>query len=304
VSIDGKAPSAHNTRAVLYYTWVQPNYFQTLSIPLLAGRSFVSQAGQPEASVILSQSAAQQLWPGENPIGRTLRMSTDGQFHSKDEFLPDGPAYHVIGVARDTRGIELDGSDSQQIYVPLFDGRLQDYPILIRTSARAAALLDAIGPVIGSLDPDVVATPATLDQLLRQTPPFLISRLAAIVASIVGFFGLILASAGIFGTVSYIVVLRTREVGIRMALGAKRRDILGLVLRESTRPVLVGLLVGMILSVGTSYLMRAILYGLNIVDAISYVGVSTLFLAIALFAAYIPARRALRVDPMAALRYE
>jgi putative ABC transport system permease protein len=304
VSIDGKTPSAHNTRAVLYYTYVQPNYFQALSIPLLAGHSFVSQAGQPEASVVLSQSAAQQLWPGENPMGRTLRISTEGQFHAKDELLPDGPVYQVIGVARDTRGVELDGSDSQQIYVPLADGRLQDYPILIRTSAGAAELLSAIGPVIGSLDPDVVATPATLDQLLHQTPPFLISRLAAIVASLVGLVGLILASAGIFGTVSYIVVLRTREVGIRVALGAKKRDILGLVLRESTQPVLAGLLVGIILSAGASYLMRAILYGLNIVDVISYIGVSTVFLAIALFAAYIPARRALRVDPMAALRYE
>lgn len=304
VSIDGKAPSAHNTRAVLYYTYVQLNYFRTLSIPLLAGRNFVSQAGQPEASVVLSQSAAQQLWPGENPIGRTLRMSTEGQFHGKDELLPDGPAWQVIGVSRDTRGIELDGSDSQQIYVPLPDGRLQDYPILIRTRARAAELLDALGPVIASLDPDVAATPATLDQLLRQAPPFLISRIAAIVASIVGLFGLILASAGIFGTVSYIVVLRTREVGIRMALGAKKRDILELVLRESTQPVLAGLLVGMLLSVGASYLMRAILYGVSILDAVSYIGVSTLFLGIALFAAYIPARRALRVDPMAALRYE
>jgi predicted permease len=304
VSIDGKVPSAQNTRATLFYTYVQPNYFQTLGIPLLAGRSFLSQAGQPEPGVILSQSAAQQLWPGENPIGRTLQMSTKGQFHAKNELLPDGPAYRVIGVAHDTRGVELDGSDSQQIYVPLVNGRLQDYPILVRTSANAARLLDVIGPVIGSLDPDVVATPATLDQLLHQTPPFLISRLAAMVASIVGLLGLILASAGIFGTVSYIVVLRTREVGIRMALGAKKRDILGLVLRESTQPVLAGLLVGMMLSVGVSYLMRAILYGVSIIDVMSYIGVSTVFLAIALFAAYIPARRALHVDPMAALRYE
>ena len=304
VSVNGKVPSPHNTRAVLYYTYVQSNYFQTLSIPLLSGRDFISQAGQPEASVILSQSAAQQLWPGENPIGRSLRMSTDGQFHSKDELLPDGPAYQVIGVARDTRGVQLDGSDSQQIYIPLPDGRMQDYPILIRTRARAAELLDAIGPAIASLDPDVVATPATLDELLHQTPPFLVSRLAASIASIVGLLGLILASAGIFGTVSYIVVLRTREVGIRIALGARKRDILGLVLSESTKPVVVGLLVGMMLSVGTSYLLREILYGLNIVDAISYIGVSTLFLAIALFAGYVPARRALRVDPIVALRYE
>ena len=120
----------------------------------------------------------------------------------------------------------------------------------------------------------------------------------------VGLLGLILASTGIYGTVSYIVVFRTREVGIRMAMGAKKRDILGLILRESTRPVVTGLLLGMLLSVGASYLMRGILFGINIVDAISFIGMSTVFLAIALFAAYLPLRQALRVDPMAALRYE
>ncbi|MPY90313.1 MAG: FtsX-like permease family protein [Luteitalea sp.] len=109
---------------------------------------------------------------------------------------------------------------------------------------------------------------------------------------------------GIHGTVSYIVVLRTREVGIRMALGAQKRDVLELILRESTRPVLTGLLVGMVLAVGASYLLRGVLYGLNTVDGISFVGVSLLFLAIALLAAYAPARRALSVDPNVALRYE
>jgi ABC-type antimicrobial peptide transport system permease subunit len=140
--------------------------------------------------------------------------------------------------------------------------------------------------------------------MLHQTPPFLISGLAASIASIVGMLGLLLASMGIFGTVSYIVVLRTREMGIRIALGAKKRDILGLMLRESTRPVLAGLVVGMPLSIGASYLMRGILYGVNIVDGISFVGVSLLFLAIALFATYLPSRRAMRVDPVVALRYE
>jgi ABC-type antimicrobial peptide transport system permease subunit len=174
----------------------------------------------------------------------------------------------------------------------------------MRTKADASQILDAIGPVIASLDPDLVATPATLEQLLHQTPPFLISALAASIASIVGMLGLLLASMGIFGTVSYIVVLRTREVGIRIALGAKKRDILGLMLRESTRPVFVGLLAGMTLSVGATYLLRGILYGLNTVDAISFIGVASLFLAIALFAAYIPSRRAMRVDPTVALRCE
>ena len=123
-------------------------------------------------------------------------------------------------------------------------------------------------------------------------------------ASTVGLFGLVLALMGIHGTVSYIVVLRTREVGIRIAIGAQKRDILGLILGESTRPVLAGLVVGMILAVGASYVLRRLLFGLNPVDGVSFVGVSLSFLAIALLAAYAPSRRALSVDPMVALRYE
>jgi putative ABC transport system permease protein len=124
------------------------------------------------------------------------------------------------------------------------------------------------------------------------------------VASTVGLFGLLLALMGIYGTVSYIVVLRTREVGIRMAIGAQKRDVLGLILRESTRPVLAGLMAGMLLAAGASYLARGLLYGLNGVDGVSFAGVSILFLAVALVASYPPARRAMRVDPMVALRYE
>ncbi len=304
VSLNGQKPSPHNTQAVLYYTFVQPNYFQTLSIPLLSGRGFVSQAGQPEPSVILSQSAANQLWPNQNPVGRSLRLGTDGQFHFKNQALPDGPAYQVIGVARDTLGVQLDGSDSQLIYLPLPEGDSQDFPILIRTKSDPTQFIDAMGSILLSLDPDLLATSATLEQILHTTERFFTSALAAAIASIVGILGLLLASMGIFGTVSYIVVLRTREVGIRIALGAKKRDILGLMLRESTRPVLAGLLVGVTLSIGASYLLRGILYGVNIVDGVSFVGVSLLFLAIALLATYLPSRRAMRVDPVVALRYE
>jgi predicted permease len=304
VSLNGEKPSSQNTQAFLSYTYVQPNYFQTLGIPLLFGRSFQAQAGQPEHSVILSESAARTLWPTQNPIGRSLRLGTDGQFHNKNEVLPDGPTYQVIGVARDTRGVELDGSDSQQAYVPLPENRLQDHPILIRTSADPMLFTSAIRPLISSIDPNLVATSSPLEELLHQTPAFMITSLAATIASLIGLFGLLLASMGIYGTVSYIVALRTREVGIRIALGAQKRDILGLMLRTSTRPVIAGLLVGVFLAVGVSYLLRGVLYGLNVVDGIYFVAVSLLLLGIALFAAYLPSRRAIRVDPMVALRYE
>ena len=250
VSLNGEIPSAQNTRAVLCYSYVQANYFQTLGIPLLLGRNFQSQAGQPEPSVILSESAAKQLWPGQNPIGRSLRLGTEGQFHRKSEVLPDGPVYQVIGVARDTRGATFDGSDSELVYVPLPEDRLQDYSILIRTQSDPKQFMRALRPVISSIDPNLVVNSYTLEEMLRQTATFFLPSFAAAVASPVGLIGLLLASMGIYGTVSYIVVLRTREVGIRMALGAQKRDILGLMLREIMRPVLAGLLVGMFLAVG------------------------------------------------------
>ena len=301
VSLNGEKPSPQNTKLVLYYTYVQANYFETLGIPLLIGRGFSSQ---PEPTVILSESTAQLLWPGQNPIGRTLRLGTDGQFHGKGEQLPDGPAYQVIGIARDTRGILMDGSDAEQIYIPLPQNRIQDYPILIRTHADPTQLMNSIGSVISSIDPNLFASASTLDDLLRTTPSFAAASFSAAIATTVGLLGLFLAAMGIYGTVSYIVVLRTREVGIRMALGANKRNIMRLMLLEGMRPVFAGLLVGMSLAVGVSYLLRGVLYGISAVDSISFLSVSTLFLAIALLASYFPSRRAMRVDPVVALRYE
>jgi predicted permease len=304
ISLNGEKPSPQNTQAILYYDYIQANYFQTLGIPLLFGRGFQTQSGQPEIAVILSESAAQVLWPGQNPIGRRLRLGTDEQYHTKGEVLPDGPTYEVIGVARDTRGVLLNGTDSEQIYLPMPEDRLQDYPILIRTQGDPTQITGVIGSMISSIDPNVAAYSFTLEEMLRQTESFIASSLSAAIASSVGLLGLLLASMGIYGTVSYAVVLRTREVGIRMALGATRRDVLILMLRESTRPVLAGLLVGMCLALWATHLLRGVLYGLGTVDGVSFAGVSVLFLAIALIAAWLPSRRAMRVDPMVALRYE
>ncbi len=305
VALNGEKSSAQNLQSILYYSYVQANYFQTLSIPLFLGRDFQPQAGQNEHSIILSESAAKQLWPDENPIGRILRLGpTDEKIHDRTELLADGPAYQVIGVARDTRGVEFDGSDSRRVYLPLPDDRLQAHPLLIRTQSDPGPVIRMIDSVLSSTDPDLVATASTLDERLRQTASFITSSLAAGIASTAGLFGLLLALLGIYGTVSYIVVLRTREIGIRLAVGAQKRDILSLILRESTQPVLAGLLLGMFLAAGVSYLLRGIFYGLHAVDRISFCGMSLLFLLIALLAAYPPSRRAMRVDPMVALRYE
>ncbi len=290
--------------SLVYYNHVQPNYFETLSIPVSLGHGFQAH-GQSESSVIVSESAAEQLWSGKNPIGRSIRLGpTDERVRPVGELSASGPAYQVIGVARNIRGVALNGTDSAQIYLPLPNDRLSGHPILIRTRSNPAQIAKTIRPLVASIDPNLMASSSTLEQMLRLSAPVMVSGFAAIVASALGLLGLLLVLLGIYGTISYIVVLRTREIGIRMAVGAQKRDILGLMLREITYPVIAGLLVGVLGAVGVSYLMHRLLYGFNPVDAISFAGVPLLFLAVALLAAYPPSRRATRVDPMVSLRYE
>jgi len=305
VSLDGQKPTTRNARAYLYYSYVRPNYFATLGIPLLSGRGFQVQADEPEPVAIVSEPVAKGLWPGENPIGHTLRLGTDlFGWHPPGEIAPDGRVYEVIGVARETRGVLMDGSDSNLIYLPMPTDSIDEFPILIRTRDDPSHEMDANRPLLDGIDANMVVTSSTLEQMLRQTQSFMLSSMFALIAITIGVFGLVLASMGIFGTVSYMVVLRTREVGIRMALGARRGQIGALMVRDSTRPVIAGLLVGLALATADSYLLRKVLYGLGPFDGTSYAGVSLLLLAIALAAAYVPSRRAMRVDPMVALRYE
>src|SRR6185369_10224244 len=139
---------------------------------------------------------------------------------------------------------------------------LANRPLLIRTQGNAAQVIGAVDRVIASIDPHVVATASTLEDGLRRSPPFVMSSLAATVSSGIGLLGLLLAIVGIFGTVSHIVSLRTREVGIRIAIGAQSRHILWLILGESSRPVAFGLTAGMTLAVGIVYILRGILYGI------------------------------------------
>ncbi|MGA8529066.1 MAG: FtsX-like permease family protein, partial [Acidobacteriaceae bacterium] len=226
------------------------------------------------------------------------------QYHEPGEPLPDGPAWRVIGVAQDTRGVTLDASDSAEIYLPMPADAAPQYPILIHANVDGASLMRELDPVLAAVDPDLSARQLTLEQMLRTTEPFIASSMAATIASITGLLGLVLVTVGIYGTVSYIVVQRTREVGIRMALGAHRGDVLLLMLRESARPVVFGLGIGLVLAAGVAWLLRHLLYGVPILDAVSFGGVSLLLLGVALLAAFFPSRRATRVDPVVALRYE
>jgi hypothetical protein len=304
VSLNGERPSIQDSGPKIAYSYVQANYFKTLKIPMISGVSFPSTADDGSSLVILSATAAKKLWDTENPIGRNIRLGTALHTRDHDQLSPDGRTYQVVGVAGDTLGASIDGSDAAQIYLLAPTNQPQEYSVLIRTKVDSTELIRVMGPVISSIDPNVVAYASTLEDMLHLTPRFTVSSVSSAIAVTVGILGLLLASMGIYGTVSYIVVQRTREVGIRMALGAQKIDVLLLMLRECSRPVLAGLFVGMGLALGVCYLLRGVLSGLSGADSLIFVAVSLLFLAIALFAAYVPSRRAMRVDPVVALRYE
>ena len=296
--------TANVAQSILHYTYIQAGYFETLGIPLFLGRGFERQT-QNGHSVILSESAAKQIFRGENPLGRSIRLgATDERTHNSSELIADGSSYQIVGVARDTRGSEFDGSDSKQIYLPLANDQVDGRPVLLRVTSSPVQMLAAVDRVIASIDPEIIVTSSALEEALRRSPPFFVSSLAAAIASSIGLLGLLLALIGIFGTVSHMVALRTREVGIRMAVGAQQHDVLRLILRESTQPVVVGLMAGIVLAAEVVYLLRGILYGINAVDGVYFVVVSISFFVVASLASYPPARRAMRVDPVVALRYE
>jgi predicted permease len=301
VSLHGNAAGGGHAGGAAYYTWVEPNYFDTLGVALLRGRAFARPVEQAQVAIV-SEAAARRLWPGQDPIGQMLRFTTTGESHTATELLPDGPTWQVIGVARDTRGVMPDGSDSQRVYLPMPRDRVKDHPILLRTSVDPNLVVERLAPIVAQVDPTMTVTTMTLETMLRQTAAFLAASLSAAIASSIGLCGLLLAAMGIYSTVSYDVVLRTREVGIRMAIGAQRRDVLSVVMRGSLRAVAVGLAVGVVLAIGAARLLRGVLYGLGAVDVVSFAAASVLFLTIALAASWLPSQRAMRIDPLEALR--
>jgi ABC-type antimicrobial peptide transport system permease subunit len=193
--------------------------------------------------------------------------------------------------------------DDGYFYLPMPPDQWYD-TILLRTEGDPNILIPALSNQANAVDSNVVVFAETLDGVITNNPPFVFSRIAALVSVVIGLLGLVLASVGIYGMVSFAVVQRTHEVGVRMALGARASDVLALVLRQSMKPVAVGMALAILVSAAASRFLSALLFGISSLDPLAFFGVPLFLTLVALVASYIPARHATKVDPMVALRYD
>jgi putative ABC transport system permease protein len=267
-------------------------YFRVLGIPLLRGRLFEPRDGPDAPHVaVISESLARERWPDRNPIGRTIEFGNmDGDLR----------LLTIVGIVGDVREYGLDLPPRPTVYVNLFQRPRSTISVTMRSDADTRLVVSSARGILRDLDPGTPARFRTLSQVYAAS---LGSRRFHVI--LVGFFGLtalLLATAGVFGVMAYSVSRRTREIGIRVALGAQRTDVLGLILGEGARLVVVGLALGTIASLIVTRLLESLLFGVSATDPITLGAMALLFAASALLASYLPARRAMRLDPNTVLR--
>jgi predicted permease len=283
---------------------VTPDYFSVLGIPLLAGRGFEDADRKPGAgAIILNEALAQQLFPGDNPLGRTIRFHLDEQRFSAQ--------FTVIGITGNTQNQGLGGRVAPEYYMVRWhaaDDVIFRYPDSQRISIVARSVIDSqtmaneLRDAVATLDPTLPVESTTLNQTvstLAARPRFSATLLMLFAAT-----GLLLAAAGIYGLVSLLVSQRIQEIAIRVALGATPSSVTRMMLLEVSVWIALGAVTGIVCSLIAARWVRALLFGITPNDPVTLAGAALTLLAVALVAAYVPAQRAAKVDPMVALRYE
>jgi predicted permease len=295
VSVEGYTPkSGEETHS--RFDAVGPGYFSTMGIPILLGREITAQdtAGGLRAAVV-NETFAHRFFPSANPIGK----------HIRDTYPGNPGECVVVGVAADAKYNSLREKTPARIYLPLFNPMWEQNSAAyeVRTFADAASvsasLRSAVQEVSQSLPPINIHTMAGLVDDTLQTDRFIEQLSTAF-----GFVAILLASIGLYGVMAYNVARRTRDIGIRMALGAAPRSVRWQVLRETLTLVAIGIAIGVPAALGVARLVRSMLFGLTFVDPIVIVSAAALLALVAALSGYLPARRASRVDPIVALRYE
>lgn len=275
-------------------TPVSHDYFHLFRIPVLSGRPFAEYDNNASVPVaIINESLAQRLWPNQDPIGKRLT-------HGRSEQV----TREIVGVVRDVK--HFGNFPDEDIYIPFLqtNGALMLYPdIMIRTEVRSAGLAVAIRREIMSVDPDILIREiALLDRQIANL--FSTERLSTVLLSILSVVALVLASIGIYGATAYVVSRRTHEIGIRMALGAESGDIMKSVLRQGFRLTLSGLIIGLLGAFVATRVIHSVLHDVSPTDPLTFVFMTIFLAGVAMMANYLPARRAAKIDPMEALRYE
>ncbi len=277
---------------------IGPDYFPTMQIPLHSGRTFNEQELTEERHVvIINQAFADQYLKGANPLGQKAVIYMKSLEESKNS-----PS-EIIGVVGDVRQMGLDTPAEPTVYWPHPELVISEMTIVVRTTNDPLALVSAARSALQQMDPEQpMAAISTMDELVAGSLSR--SRFTMLVLGVFAALALILASVGIYGVIAYCVTQRTQEFGIRMALGANRRDVLRLVLGQGTRLTLLGIGLGIVAALIVTRLMATLLYGISATDPLTFTAVALLLALVAIAACYIPARRATRVDPIVALRYE
>jgi predicted permease len=278
--------------AVANFRFVNPTYWETLGIPLKVGR-FIESADRNRPVAVLSERAARALWPGQDPIGKRVG-SCGGE--------PAQRGLEVIGIVENVRaGLEKEAPLT--VYQPYWTSNMSRPFFALRTEAAPAAIISAVRGVFRSIDSDLpISQPVTMQQVLDDAVAgrrFQMTLAISFAAS-----ALFLAALGIYGVISFAVARRTPELGIRLALGARRPELASMVVRQGMMPVWIGLAAGLAGALFGSRLIASQLYGVTPNDPLTIAAVTVLLLAVAVCACWIPARRAMRIDPLTALRFE
>jgi predicted permease len=293
-SIEGRPTGTIAEQPMAQTRYISPDYFKAIGIPLRQGRFFSDQDRDNSVPVIIiSEAMARRFWPGENPIGKRLTPS----FHSKEG------AREIVGVVGDVKARGLDSDASTMMYLPYKQAPRPFMSFVVRTSSNPESLVQPVSRAIYSIDKEQALTDVqTMDQVLMQS----LSDRRFNMTLLLTFAGvaLVLAAVGVYGVMNYTVTLRRRELGIRMALGAKASDVLRLVLRQGLTLTLIGVGAGLISAYALTRLMASLLYGVTATDYLTFASVSAVLIVVGLAASFVPARRATKVDPTIALRTE